>query len=196
VTVTEFVPTLEALERDNEPVGTIEPTDIAPVTDPRLDPSLALPLVTSVEVHMPTDEVSPTLVILDYIIDPSKPLFEGIDTSVEPHFTVSEAAKFFFRRSSHWLRLQENLCIKCRQPWRTKDPNVCGKDGGEHDIGLIRIDGVRVPPPRTEGGARYYTLADIENTARGLRQQNVIDHNQLSFALAIARLQGRLWDYL
>lgn len=188
----EFVPTLDALERDTEPLVTIEPTDIAP-SDPRLDPSLIVP---SVEVEMPTDEVSPTLVILDYIIDPATPLFEGIDTSVEPHFTVSEAAKFFFRRSSHWIRLQENLCIKCRQPWRTKDPNVCPKDGEEHDIGLIRINGVRVPPPRTEGNARYYTLADIENTARGLYEQSVIDHNQLSFALAIARLQGRLWDYL
>jgi hypothetical protein len=195
VTATEFVPTLEALERDEGPMVTIEPTDIAPI-DPRLDPSLFAPLVTSVEVEMPADEVTQPLVILDYFIDPEVRLFDGIDTSKEPIFNVSEAAKFFFRRSPHWLRLQENLCVKCRNPWRTDDPNVCPQDGEEHDIGLIRIDGVKVSPPRTEGNARYYTLADIENTARGLYEQRVIDKNQLSFALAIARIQGRLWDYL
>lgn len=190
-----FVPTLEALERDNEPMVTIEPTDIAP-SDPRLDPSLTMPLVTSVEVQLPADEVTPALVILDYIIDTAQPLFEGIDTSAEPTFTVSEVSKFFFRRTSHWLRLQENLCVKCRNPWRTADPNVCPEDGQEHDLGLIRINGIKMSPPRNEGNHRYYTLTDVENTARGLYEQNVIDHNQLSFALAIARLQGRLWDYI
>jgi hypothetical protein len=190
--VTEFVPTLDALEREDPgPVVTIEPTDIAP-PDPRLDPSLAAPMVTSVEVEMPSDEVTPVLVIMDYVIDPSTRLFDEVDTSREPHYTVSEAAKFFFRRSSHWIRLQENLCIKCR---RTKDQNGCPK-GGQHDVGLIRVNGHRVATNRTAGGARYYTLADIEDMARGLYQQDVIDHNQLSFALAIARIQGRLWDYL
>lgn len=171
---TTFIPTLEALE-GSEP---------------------DLPRVTSVEIDLPPDEFTPpVLAIVDYVLDTSTPIFEHIDVSAEPHYTVSEAAMFFFRRSSHWIRLQENLCINCRRTNRLEDHNRCPL-GGKHDVGLNRLNGQFVAVHRTEGGARYYDLADIEDLARALYEHDVIDQSQLSYALAIARLQGKLWDYL
>jgi hypothetical protein len=171
---TAFIPTLEALEGFET----------------------ESPLVTSVEIDLPPDEFTPpVLVVVDYILDPDTRIFEGVDTSAYPHYTVSEAAMFFFRRSSHWIRLQENLCIKCRRTNRLQDHNRCPK-GGKHDVSLVRLGGKKVAQHRTDGGARYYTLSDIEDMARALYEHSVIDQSQLSFALAIARLQGRLWDYV
>src|SRR4051794_14042377 len=54
---------------------------------------------------MPADQVN----VADRRLDPDKMIFEGVTTDGEkdPHFTVSECAKFFFGRSPHWIRWLE-----------------------------------------------------------------------------------------
>src|SRR5690606_10586022 len=49
----------------------------------------------------------PKVVVSHEEIPADRMLLHGIDTSAGPIFTVSEVAKIFFCRSSHWLRLQE-----------------------------------------------------------------------------------------
>lgn len=151
---------------------------------------------------MPANEDQEFVVTVDQVIDPQRPLFIGIDVSEAPHFTVSEAAKFFFKRSSHWIRLQENLGLVTR----TQTCSDCAGSGQvrnkhSHWVKCKGCNGLttrqqRVATHRTAGGARYYDLVDIEDLAQALFENKVIDEEQLRQALGIARLQGRLWNYL
>ena len=161
------------------------------VTEPR----------SQTEVILPANEEQPVVAIIDTVIDTTRPLFAGIDVSEAPHFTVSEAAKFFFKRSSHWIRLQENLglvhrtllCRDCEGRGRVKRE---GKSVKCFTCQGNKTMKYRVATHRTAGGARYYDLADIEDLSQALHENAVIDQDQLRQALAIARLQGRLWGYL
>lgn len=97
-------------------------------------------------------------------------IFEGVEAS-DPTFSVGEAAKVFFARSSHWLRLQENE-------------------------GYLVLDGREVGTRRTEQGARYYTLPDIEEMAHALATKGRISGTQLANALKVAEDIAHVWELM
>lgn len=110
------------------------------------------------------------VVVSDSRLPADRFIFDGIEVS-EPVFTVSEVAKFFFARSSHWIR------------WRERQ-------------GHFTLDGVDVGGHRTEGGARRYTLSDIEKMSHALAQARVINGSQLTNTLLLLQAEGRLYGYL
>jgi hypothetical protein len=113
-------------------------------------------------------------------LDPDHMIFEGIDTSVPPpgspltaapQYTVSEVAKFFFARSGHWIR------------WAEKK-------------GKIQLNGKKQSTVhRTKGGARYYTLEDVEKLAHALAESNAITIDQLRHALLVLSDEALLYGY-
>lgn len=111
------------------------------------------------------------LVVTDARLDQDTFMLEGLDTSEGPHFSVSEVAKFFFARSPHWIRWRE-----------TKDDFV--------------LDGRVVGNRRTEEGARYYTLSDVEEMAHALAHHGAINGSQLHLALTLVQAEARLHGYL
>ena len=90
-----------------------------------------------------------------------------------PHFSVQEAAKGFFGRSSDWLR------------WRYRPDRPTAKGGGVSHFpqGYFILDGEPVEAKMTDKGARYYTLADIERMAYALAQNRVLSHEELQAVL-------------
>lgn len=113
--------------------------------------------------------------VADPRLDDRRFIFEGIDTSREPIFTVSEAAKFFFGRSAHWIRWQE-----------------------ANGHFMLSMDGKQVPvgDRRTESGARCYTLTDVELIAHALAEHNAINGRQLNDVLLLASTSARVWGYI
>lgn len=115
-----------------------------------------------------------------------------------PRFKVKEVADVFFGKSPDWLR------------WRLRpdDRKVKGPDGeylrnddgtfvmekGDHPEGYFILDGEKMDFKRTEPGARYFTLADIERMAHALAQGGHIDGATLSLVVRMvvtcAKLHG------
>ena len=112
-----------------------------------------------------------TVVVTDTRLDSEKFMLDGIDVSADPTFKVSDVAKIFFGRSSHWVRWLE------------------GKDA-------FTLDGVEVGTRRTEKGARVYTLADVEKMTHALAQQGKINGAQAANSLHIVQTIARVWGYL
>lgn len=98
-------------------------------------------------------------------------ILDGIDTSSEPTFSVSEVGKFFFARSSHWVRLLE-------------------RDG------FFEFRGEAVGNRRTSQGVRVYSLSDVEKMARALAEHDRIDGLQLRHALQLVYSEAKLWGYI
>jgi hypothetical protein len=92
-----------------------------------------------------------------------------------PNFSVQEAAKTFFGRSSDWLR------------WRYRE-------GRDLPDGYFVLDGVILEPKRNPKGQRYYTLADIERMAHALVQNGAIDGQVLANILEIVLQVARLYE--
>lgn len=113
----------------------------------------------------------PTVVVKDASLPADRFILEGIDTSREPHFTVSEVAKFFFGMSAHWVR------------WRERK-------------GDFFLDGEAVGSHRTPEGARYYTLSDVEKMAHALAEKDNLSVDQLTNALLLVQAEARVWGYL
>lgn len=98
--------------------------------------------------------------IVDPTLDADGLMLEGIDTTSGPLFSVSETAKFFFDRSSHWIRWLESCNYpvkdtektaaarkKAREKAKAKgrpvkkvDPyyKACGMNPAQHSTGLAR----------------------------------------------------------
>lgn len=116
-----------------------------------------------------------SVTVADPRLDDKRFIFEGIDTSREPLFTVSEVAKFFFGRSAHWIRWQES---------------------NEHFF--LTIDGKQEPvgTRRTDSGARVYTLSDVELIAHALAEHGAINGRQLNDVLLLASTSARVWGYI
>ena len=110
-----------------------------------------------------------------FLVDPELPadhlILDGIDTSREPRFSVSEVAKFFFKRNSHWVRWAERK-------------------------GIFVFEGEDVGTGRTESGSRVYALADIEKMAHALAAKDLITQAQLSFILHLVYFEAKLWGYV
>lgn len=100
-------------------------------------------------------------------------LFDDLDQAANPHFSVSEVAKIFFARSSHWVR------------WR-EDDKVEG----------FVLDGVVLKTPRTEQGARYYTLPYVERMAHALAQQGAISGAQLANTLTTVEAIAKVHELM
>lgn len=104
-------------------------------------------------------------------VDPSKLIFDGIDTSGGPRWSTAEVAKVFFARTAHWMR------------WREQR-------------GHFFLDGVEVTPERKPSGVRSYTLADVERLAHALAGHNAISASQLAMAIRMLALSGEMYELI
>lgn len=118
-------------------------------------------------------EWNPTVVIADAAIDSERFLFDGIDTSKYPTFSVGEVSKVFFAKSPSWLRQQEAK-------------------------GFLLIEGDIdfTPRRRISKSARFFCLEDIEKVAHALTYHNVISAVDLRVVLTMLKAQGLLWGYI
>lgn len=102
-------------------------------------------------------------------------IFEGIEPESvsKPAFSVSQAAQFFFARTSYWMR------------WR------------ESNGGFI-FDGEPVLPSRSGNGSgsRVYYLPHIEKMAHGLAQEGYIDSEELANIIHVVYAEAMLWGWL
>ena len=115
----------------------------------------------------------PTIVIADAFIDPDRFIFDGVDTSAYPTWTVGETAKVFFAKSPSWLRNQERrgkFCIPGEEPVE--------------------------PKRRVQNEARFFCLEDIEKIAHCLTYYGVISGTKLRTTLVMLKAQGQLWGYI
>ncbi len=103
-------------------------------------------------------------------------LLDGVDASNGPIFTVSEVAKIFFARTSHWVRWKDNEGAFVFE--------------GEY------VGGFRTKALKGKEGARRYTLADVEKMTHSLAAKDGINGHQMMHALvavkAIAEVYGLL----
>jgi hypothetical protein len=119
----------------------------------------------------------PTIVIGDSAIDPDKWLFprqfepSKPGSMVRPTFTVTEVAKFFFARSSAWMRNNE-------------------RKASLDDQSLVEFLG------RGVGERREYTLYDIERIAHSFAQSGFISGERLRLALRLLQLEAHCWRYV
>lgn len=92
-----------------------------------------------------------------------------------PRFSVQAVAQVFFGNGPDWLR------------WRMRpDP-----DNGRPD-GYFLLDGKPLTIKRTDAGARYFTLADVERMATALAQEGAIDGLQLSNIVMMVKYCARI----
>lgn len=97
-------------------------------------------------------------------------LFDDVDLSDAPTFSVTEAAKVFFGLSGHWMR------------WREKEGHfrLVDADGKEYDT----------TPQRTDAGAREYRLDTLERMAHGLAQNGYMSGMELQAVLKVLQAVG------
>jgi hypothetical protein len=123
-----------------------------------------------------------------------------LSVSEVPRFSVSEASKFFFGNGPDWLR------------WRMRpdDHKTRGPDGkflrnddgsfvmvpGNFPEGFFVLDGIPIQPKRSEAGARYFTLADIERMATALAQNGFMDGTQLTNVMVLVKTCARIYGYI
>lgn len=122
-------------------------------------------------------------VMTDARIDPDRLMLAGVDMNPKQSkkplvFTVSEMAKFFFARSKHWVRWQEQ-----HGKMIYTDPET----GETRPVGIARTE--------TTSG-RVYNLADVEEIAHGLAQQGVISGTQLRHTLHLVKVRAQMEGYL
>lgn len=122
---------------------------------------------------MPNPTYDPTVIIADAAIDPDKFLFEGVDTTEFPTFSVGEVSKIFFARSPAWLRQMEAK-------------------------GYFDVEGdIEFTPRRfVSKNARFFCLEDIEKVAHALTYHQAIPATRLRIILTMLKAQGQLWGYI
>jgi len=113
----------------------------------------------------------PAVILAEKAIDPDKLILEGIDTSREPHYSVSEVAKFFFGKSSHWVRWCERK-------------------------GTFVFEGEEVGTQRTESGSRVYCLGDVEKMGHALASKGIITGAQLMNVMHLVYYEAKVWGYV
>jgi hypothetical protein len=113
---------------------------------------------------------------------------EGLPT---PTFKVKEVAEVFFGKSDDWLRWRMRPNDR-----RVRNPETGEVElvPGDHPDGYFILDGSPMEFKRTESGARYFTLADIERMATALAQGGHIDGARFTLVIKMvvtcARLHG------
>lgn len=116
------------------------------------------------------EEENGAVVVTDSRVDATQFILHGIDTASGPVFSVGEVGRFFFARSSHWMR------------WVERE-------------GKLVLDGKAVARERSEAGSRKYTLSDVEQAAHALASNGSINGAQLRHALALVAIQAELHGY-
>lgn len=116
------------------------------------------------------EEQDGTVVVTNSRVDPTKFILHGIDTSSGPVFSVGEVGRFFFARTSHWMR------------WVERN-------------GKLVLDGEPVAQERSDAGSRKYTLSDVEEAAHALASNGAISGTQLRHALELVAIQAELHGY-
>lgn len=115
--------------------------------------------------------IPPEIIIVADSVDTAEgKLFDKVDVSAAPDFSVSETATVFFGRSVYWLRKLD-----------TEGKLVC--DG-------------RTLGKRSSGNHRVYDLRDIELIAYHLLDTQRITLRRFRLALGILRLVGQQWEIL
>lgn len=123
---------------------------------------------------------------VDTRLDLSRFVTADLDTSREPHYTISELAKFFFNRTATWVRWRERkgyFILDAVGPNGSKEYEV---GPGSKQYGLNR----------TVEGARFYTLEDVEGIAHALAQKDAITGTQLYLAILAVHTQARIFGYI
>jgi hypothetical protein len=118
----------------------------------------------------------PTVELTDSVLDPDKLILEGVDMGEFPTYSVGEVAKFFFAKSPHWIRWNE-------------------------ERGFFTLDGQKVGTTRTtpkvaKVGQRRFTLADVEKMAHALAEKGALPTHELRRTLHLVEAQARLWGYI
>lgn len=108
-----------------------------------------------------------------------------------PRFTVQETAKFFFGRGPDWLRMRMKPDTKKVTDPKTKEVQVTVR---RFPRGAFVLDGEPMVFRRTEAGAHYFTLADIERMGHALTQNGVLPPEQLLNVLSLVKYVGRQFD--
>lgn len=148
----------------------------------------------------PVVVIEPELVVPEgqrFITDDSMFKKRDKEGRIYPHFSVLEVSKVFFGNGPDWFR------------WRMRpdDKKVKGPDGkylrnedgtfvmkkGDFPDGYFVLDGVPIQPKRTEAGARYFTLPDIERMAHALAQGEQIDGAQLMNTLMMVKTCAKMY---
>lgn len=126
------------------------------------------------------------VVVIEIRIDPDHWVTEDFDSSGGPHYTVGEFAKFFFDRTAAWIRWREQRGFFILDA--TKDD--------EHEMWVPTDKSEIFGLNRTEVGARYYTLRDVEGIAHALAQKGAINGAQLNLAIATVKVQAQTFGHL
>ena len=123
----------------------------------------------------------------DVALDPNHWVTEEFDGSGGPHYTISEFAKFFFNRTSAWVRWRERhgwfiLDADHYEPktktWIAGDKSECFGTN------------------RTQEDARYYTLRDAEGIAHALAQKGAINGAQLHLVSYTVYFQAKIFGHI
>jgi hypothetical protein len=138
----------------------------------------------------------------DPILDEDRLMLEETDTTGGPIFTVSEMARFFFARSSHWVRWLESCHFTTGEG---KNKKECTIAPAAHSKALRKqhektwkfvLDGELLLAWRTDSNARKYDLALIEKIAHALASNGTITAHQLRHALLLVKIQSEMHEYL
>lgn len=118
-----------------------------------------------------TDDGVIEVVFKDPKIDPEKMMYAELDPEASPQFGVTEVAKLFFARSSHWVR-------------------YCEREGYFH------LEGKPVGRRKTQQGVRVYNLHDVEQMAHALASHDRISGTHLYRVLTLLQAEGAIWGHL
>jgi hypothetical protein len=141
------------------------------------------------------DGVSPESLGRDYwIYDQMLPVHEELvdedgNPVPLPNFTVKETAKMFFARSADWLRWRGRAV---HNGHKADDGKPCNDRC--HPLGFFVLDDVVIEPRRTEAGARFYTLADVERMAHALAQNGALSTEKLIDTIMLIKWEARLYE--
>lgn len=141
-----------------------------------------------------------TLVIQDARLDPDRFILEGVDASAGPHFNVSQLGKFFFARTSFWVRWLEdgfknvlNGDPECPHSEEiTKEDGTKGRQSWLVDGVCSHCGGVQVGMAKTASGYRTYSLADIEQVVHALLANGAINGAQATNALHLVQTMAKI----
>jgi hypothetical protein len=112
----------------------------------------------------------PHIVVRSPSLPADRLIYEGIDTSYGPLFSVGDVARIFLRnQTAWWLRRREASLTVGDKPWQ---------------------------PQRTHSGARVYELSDIELLLHALCESGFIAPDVMHHGLMVAMWLGYLHGYL
>ena len=153
------------------------------------------------------------VVLQDSRLDPDRFILDGVDASGGPEFNVSSFAKFFFARSSFWVRWLEannrNVidgdinCAHSENGEKTlvdfdeasgEDVKrvVASKDSWIKDGVCTKCGGVQVGMRKGANGYRTYNLGEIEQVTHAFLRTGAINGAQATNALHLVQTMAKI----